>query len=85
MRIAICNINTLMPHTICDGYSREPHIDQQTDVAMSDSVDPYSFHTTGSTTTAYFVVQVGFCKWENTVIFVKLQRFQISFHLLVSN
>lgn len=37
MRIPISNINTLVPHTICDSYCREPYINQQTEVAMLDS------------------------------------------------
>ena len=29
---------------VSNGYRREPHINQQTDVAMSNSVDPYFLH-----------------------------------------
>ena len=72
MRIPIGYINTLVTNTISDGYSREAHVNQQTDMTMSDSVDPYSLHTAGCTATAYFVMQIGFSEWEDTVIFVEL-------------
>ena len=72
MRIAICYINALMSYTISDSYCREAHINQQTDVAVSDSVDSYSFHSAGGTATANFVMQIGFCKREYTVIFFDL-------------
>ena len=71
-----------MSHTICDGYSREAHINQQTDMAMSDSMDPYSFHTAGSAATAYFVMQIGFRKWEYAVNFVELQRVYIRLNFI---
>ena len=69
MSISIGYINTLMTNTISDGHGGEPHIDQQTDVAVSDSVDSYSFDTTGGTTTANFMVEVRFREREDAVIF----------------
>ena len=41
MRVPIGYINTLVSNTICDGNSREPHINQQTDMAMTNSMNPY--------------------------------------------
>ena len=58
MRITISYVNALMSDTISNSYSREAHVNEQADVAMSDSVDPYSFHATCCTATAYFVVQI---------------------------
>ena len=72
MRISVGNINTLMSHTICDSYSREAHVNEQADVAMSDSVDSYSFHSAGSTATADLVVQIRFCEREYAISFVEL-------------
>ena len=72
MRITISDINTLVPHTVCYSYSGEAHINQQTDVAMSDSVDSYSFHSAGGTPTANFVVQIGFRERKYMVVFVEL-------------
>ena len=70
--IAISNVNTLVSHTISDSYSRKAHINQQTDVAMPDSVDSYSFYSAGGATTANFVVEVRFRKREYTVVFIEL-------------
>ena len=82
MSIPIGYINALMSHTICDSYCREAHIDQQTDMAMSDSVDSYSLHSAGSTATAYFMVKVGFCERKNAISFIEPQRFYISLHFI---
>ena len=38
MCIPIGYINTLVPNAICDGYSRESHVNQQTDEAVLNSV-----------------------------------------------
>ena len=82
MCIPICHINTLVSHTIRDGDSRKSHVNEQTDVAMSDSVESYSLHSADSTTTAYFMMQIRFREREDTVIFVKLQQFYIRLHLV---
>ena len=70
MRITISNINTLVSHAISDSHSGEPHINQQADMAMSDSVDPYSLHSANSTTTANFVMQIGFRELEYAVVLI---------------
>ena len=72
MRIAVSYINALVTNTISDSHGGEPHINQQADVAMSDSVNPYSFHSAGDATTTYFVMHIGFCEREDTVSFVEL-------------
>ena len=71
MHIPISNINTLMSYSISDGYRREAHVNQQTDVAMSDSVDPYSFYSADGTATANFVMQIGFGEREDTIVFAE--------------
>lgn len=58
MRIAIGYINTLVPHSIFNGNSGESHINQQTDMAMSNSVDPYSLYTARGTATEHFMMQI---------------------------
>ena len=73
MFIYVSNINALMRNTISNNHSRETQIYQQTDMAMSDSLDPYSFHSFPNTPTTYFVMQVEFCEWEYIVIFSELQ------------
>ena len=82
MRIAIGYINALVPNTICDGYGRKNHINQKTNMTMTNSMNPYSFHSTGCTPTAYFVVEVGFREREYSVNICKLQRFQIVLHFI---
>ena len=72
MCVPIGYINALVSNTISDGDSRKSHVNEQTDVAMSDSVNPYSLYTAGGTASAHFVMQIGFCEWEYTVIFVEL-------------
>ena len=72
MCVPIGYINALVSNTISDGDSRKSHVNEQTDVAMSDSVDPYSFHSAGSTTTTYFMVQIGFREREYAVSFFEL-------------
>ena len=72
MCVPIGYINTLVTNTIGDSYRRESHINQQTDVAMSDSVDSYSFHSAGGTPMANFVVQIGFRERKYMVVFVEL-------------
>ena len=34
MGIAVGDIDTLMPHTLCNSQGSKAHVDQQTDVAM---------------------------------------------------
>ena len=34
MGVTVCDVDTLMPHTLRDGQGGKAHIDQQTDVAM---------------------------------------------------
>ena len=72
MRIPIGYINALMSDTIRDSHSGETHVNQQTDMAMSDSMNPYSFYSAGGAATANFVVKVRFREREYTVIFVDL-------------
>mgnify|MGYP006976982663 CR=1 FL=1 len=38
MGVAVGDVDTLMPHTLRDGQSGKAHVDQQTDVAMSQIV-----------------------------------------------
>ena len=52
------------------------------DIRVSDSVDPYSFHSAGGTAAAHLVVEVRFHSRKYTVIFIELQRLQISLHLI---
>ena len=72
MRISVCYINTFMSNTVSDSYSRKAHINQQTDMAMSYSVDSYLFYTTYFAATAHFVVHIRFRKRKYAVIFVNL-------------
>ena len=74
MRVPIGYINTLVSDTICDGYSREAHVDQQADMAMSDPVNPYSLHSAGCTSAAHFMMQVGFCEPEYSVSFFDVRQ-----------
>ena len=35
MGVAVSDVDTLMPHTLRDGQGGKTHVDQQTDMAMS--------------------------------------------------
>lgn len=68
MGVAVCNINTLMPHTVGDGNGVEAHVYEQRDMRMSDSVNPDTLYTAGSATSPHFVVQIGFREREKSII-----------------
>ena len=34
MGVAVGNVDTLMPHALCDGQGGKAHVDQQTDVTV---------------------------------------------------
>ena len=71
-----------MPHPFCDGNGIEARINQQADVAMMDVVDAYALYSAGRTATAYLMVQIRFCEREDTVIFCKMQCFDIGCHFV---
>ena len=43
MSVAVSNINTRMPHPICNGHRRESSVNQQGNMAVSQIMDPDSF------------------------------------------
>ena len=39
MGVTVGDVDTLMPHTLCNSQGSKAHVDQQTDVAMSKLVE----------------------------------------------
>ena len=44
MGIAVGDVDTLMPHTLCNSQGSKAHVDQQTDVAVTKLVEATNGH-----------------------------------------
>lgn len=44
MGISVSDVDTLMPHTLCNSQGGKAHVDQQTDVAMTKLVEATNEH-----------------------------------------
>ena len=60
MGVVVDDVDTLMPHTLRDGQGGKAHVNQQTDVAMSQIVDANAFYSGLLTTTIHFPVEIAF-------------------------
>ena len=68
MGITVGDINTLMPNTLRDGQGGKAHVDQQTDVAMSQIVYANPFHPCLLTATVHVPVEIAFADGEHPAV-----------------
>ena len=68
MGVAVGDVDTLMPHVLRDGQGGKAHVDQQTDVAMSQIVYANPFHPRLLAATIHFPVEIAFADWEHPAV-----------------
>ena len=68
MSIAVGNVNALMSHTLRDGQGGKAHVDQQTDVAVSQIVYANPFHPRLLAATVHFPVEIAFADREHPAV-----------------
>ena len=68
MSIAVGDVDALMPHTLRDGQGGKAHVDQQTDVAMSQIVYTDALYPSLLATSVHFPVEIAFADGEHSAI-----------------
>ena len=68
MGVTVGDVDTLMPHALCDGQGGKAHVDQQTDVAMSQIVYANPFHSRLLAATVHFPVKIAFTDGEHPAV-----------------
>ena len=83
MSVAVSNIYTLVTNTVSDCQSRESHINQQTNVAVTNIVDSDALYPGRFTAPVHFMVQIVLADGENAVIgFCAVEHLNVVLHLL---
>lgn len=67
MSISVGDLNAFVTHSIGNSYCRETHVDQQTDVAVSQIVDSDTLDPCGFCPSVHFPVQIALVDGEDTV------------------
>ncbi len=68
MGVTVGDVDTLMPHTLCNSQGSKAHVDQQTDVAMSQIVYANAFYPSLLTATVHFSVKIAFADGEHPTV-----------------
>ena len=68
MGVAVGDVDTLMPHTLRDGQSGKAHVNQQTDVAMSQIVYANPFHPSLLAAAVHFPVEIAFADGKHPAV-----------------
>ena len=68
MSVAVGDVDALMPHALCDGQGGKAHVDQQTDVAMSQIVYANPFHPCLLAATVHFPVEIAFANGKHPAV-----------------
>ena len=68
MGVSVGDVDTLMPYTLCNSQGSEAHVDQQTDVAMSQIVYANPFHPRLLAATVHFSVEIAFADGEHPAV-----------------
>ncbi len=68
MSVAVGDVDALMPHTLRDGQGGKAHVDQQTDVAMSQIVYADAFYSGLLTASVHFPVEIAFTDGKHPAI-----------------
>lgn len=83
MGISISDLNTFVTHPIRNRDSREAHINEQTDVAVSQIVDSDALDACCLCTPVHLMVEIAFGYRENTIfLFQTVLHFEKLLHLL---
>lgn len=68
MGVTISDVDTLMPHTLCNSQGGKAHVDQQTDVAMPQIVYANAFYPSLLTATVHFSVEIAFADGKHPAV-----------------
>ena len=68
MGVAVGDVDALMPHALRDGQGGKAHVDQQTDVAVSQIVYANPFHPRLLAATVHFPVKIAFADGEHSAV-----------------
>ena len=68
MGVAVGDVGTLMPHTLRDGQGGKAHVDQQTNMAVSQIVYANPFHSSLLAATVHFPVEIAFADGEHPAV-----------------
>ena len=68
MGVSVGDVDTLMPHTLCNSQGSKAHVDQQTDVAMPQIVYANPFHPSLLAATVHFSVKIAFADGEHPAV-----------------
>ena len=68
MGVAVGDVDTLMSHTLCDSQGGKAHVDQQTDVAMSQIVYADALYPCLLAATVHFPVEIAFADGEHPAV-----------------
>ena len=83
MGVAVGDVDTLMPHTLCNSQGSKAHVDQQTDVAMPQIMYANAFYPSLLTATVHFSVEIGFCDGKDAVGWLHgVQAFDVILHFI---
>lgn len=68
MGVSVGDVDTLMPHTLCNSQGSKAHVDQQTDVAMSQIVYTNAFYPSLLTATVHFSMEIAFADGKHPAV-----------------
>ena len=68
MGVAVSDVDALMSHTLRDGQSSKAHVDQQTDVTMSQVMYADAFYPGLLAATIHFPVEIAFADGEHPAV-----------------
>ena len=68
MRIPVRDINALMTDPVRNSLCRDPHIDQQADMAVPQVMDPDPFNACRFRPPVHFMMKIVFCNFENPAV-----------------
>ena len=83
MRVAVCDVDALMTHTVGNCQRRKSHVDQQTYVAVTKVVNPYALYSCLLGTPIHLVMKIMLADGENPAIRLYVVKLlEILLHLL---
>lgn len=68
MGVSVGDVDTLMPHTLCNSQGSKAHVDQQTDVAVPQIVYANAFYSSLLAATVHFPVEIAFADGEHPAV-----------------
>ena len=83
MRVTVCDVDTLMSHTVGNRQSCKAHIDQQTYMAVTKVVNPYAFYPSLLAAPVHLMMKIMLANGENPAIRLHVVKLlDILLHLL---